>query len=213
MKILFITNHSEGTAHEQLASITVPIMREYCEIHGYGLAVMKCDYARENHVQALRLIMEQLAEHDIVVTIGADVLITNYRVCVENFLESPLTLAQENLRWWPINNDVCIWRQSEVTYRLLQRLIDDAETWLAYPWLWQNHIWNLIQTEPWIENAVRIVPARMMNSTHQPGLSQWQLGDWIIHFLDMPIEEKIRLAKQYLPFVGDGTFIPPKPQS
>jgi hypothetical protein len=222
-KTLLITSHSVGAPHELLAKITVPVMEDYCKLHGYALAVNKSIY-EESHVPGLLAIIEQLKDFDIVVTLGADVLITNHQLGFEYIgtkktiltecgyagePDSALIIAREHLGWWPINNDVAIWRRSSVD--LLRRLVNDREIWLRYPWLWQNHLWNLIQTEDWVREAVQIVPARVMNSTHQPGLSRWQLGDFIIHFLDMPIEEKIRWATFYRQFVGDATFIPQEP--
>ena len=211
-KVLFCTSHSVGTKHEELAAITVPVMKAYCERHGYGLAVAKCDYTPESHVAGLKFILDQFADHQIIVSLGADVLIMNHSLPVEKIAPThhPLTLANEQLNLWPINNDVCIWRQGVGADLLLQRLIDDAPIWLKYPWLWQNHLWNLMRTQPHISRSVKIVPSRVMNATHQPGFSRWQLGDWVIHFLDMKNEDKIALARAYLPLIGNGdaTFYP-----
>jgi hypothetical protein len=90
-------------------------------------------------------------------------------------------------------------------------MIDDQPIWKNYPWTGQNHIWNLIQTIPWIKGSVNIVEARRMNSTLNAGLSQWQLGDYILHLVDMDVQEKINQAKNVLEnFPLDGTYIPTK---
>jgi len=34
--------------------------------------------------------------------------------------------------------------------------------------------------------------------------SKWQLGDWIIHFYGMPLEEKVARAKEIAELIPDG---------
>jgi hypothetical protein len=143
---------------------------------------------------------------------GVDILFTNHTKTLESIAPgSPVVVAREDLRWWPLNYDVVIWRKGDAATRLLHRLLADEPVWAKLKWLVQTHLWNLLKTDAKTAQAVALVPARAMNSTAQPNapLSRWQLGDFIIHFLDMPLEERIRTAKAIIELTGphyDGTL-------
>ena len=211
MSTLILTSHSLGNKHEDLANVTVPVMRRYCERQGYAFDVENNAYDQGVFLRRLELTRKHLADHETVVFLDYDVLIMNHSLRIEE-MRGPgsLTMARENLRWWPINNGVQIWRQGMGANLLLDRLILDEPIWIKYSWLWQHHIWNMIQEHPWAKKSISLVPAKQINATHQNGVGRWQLGDWAIHFLDFDIEDKIKLSKSYLPLIGkgDGTFYP-----
>lgn len=218
MKILILSNYSDKIV--ELNVLTQPNKQRYAAKHGYELQNRNVLYTPQTHVEHLEYVRTNLSLYDGILTIGCDVLFTNLATKIEDVMaEDRIQIAREHISWWPINNDVMFWPNTAGAHSMLGRLIHDAPIWLEYPWLWQNHLWNLIQADRYIRRSVKIVEARVMNSTHQPvdstgrripGPSSWQLGDWVIHFLDMPLESKIKAAMAYLPFVGDGTFVPTK---
>jgi hypothetical protein len=149
----------------------------------------------------------------------------NRTIKIEDKIEAKgdarVIVAREHISWWPLNNDVMIWPKGNNSNVILRRLIADSSIWLRYPWLWQAHLWDLMQQTggPSEMQAWRLVEAREMNSTFQPfsiepngnckriiGPSSWQLGDWIFHALDMSREMRIQVIKWALQFVGDGTY-------
>lgn len=211
MKTIVVTSYSEGGEHEELAKLTVPNMQKYCDRHEYDFAALKIPYTNDGHVMGLKAIRDYLHSHETVMSVGADVLFMNHTKRIENIAKYPVTLAKEHISSWPINNDVMIWRRGIGATNLLDTLIRAAEIWLKYPWFWQNHLWNLICKNQTIRSSVDIVEARVMNSTIQPGLSQWQIGDFILHLLNMPTRSKINNAKKYLPYAGDGSYYPTQP--
>lgn len=227
MKTLIFTNHSEGTPHQSLADLLRPNKQAYAKLHGYDFEDMDTSYDPDGHLIVFEALKDRLTKYDTVMMVGADVMFMNQTIGLETFNYAPLTIARERLNWWPINSDVAIWRRriqmlkNEMgTYcgmtiqndasTIIDRLIQDADIWTQYPWLWQNHLWNLMCKEPWIKASVNIVEANRMNSTLQQCPSAFQLGDFILHLLDMTIEQKIEKAKMMLPFVGDGSYYPPK---
>lgn len=211
---ILLTSHSVGTKHEELAELLRPNKEAYAAHWGFELATLKQPYDDKSYTAGLEAIKSYLKQGRTVLSVGCDVIFTNFSKGIHDFPPFPVTIAQENLRWWPINNDVMIWKanctQSAGPWaeEMASRLIKDEKIWLKYPWKWQNHLWNLICTEEHVRRSINIVPARRMNSTPHPGLSQWQLGDWICHLLDMPDEEKIKMAPKYLQFPDNGTFFP-----
>lgn len=238
MRTLILSNFSDKIA--DLNALTAPNKQAYADRHGYVFENINHPY--EKHVEWLEIVRDRVGKYDCVLTIGCDAIFTNMARKVEEMLpwqivdtpgpcqsisrssvfDSRVIIARENISWWPINNDVMIWPNAHCTINLLEKLIEDAPIWLKYPWLWQAHLWDLIQGQ--YKPIVRIVEARTMNSTFQPaitvngqiqripGPSSWQLGDWILHALDMPHEMRLAVIKWGLQFVGDGLYgaLPPE---
>lgn len=239
MKILIISGYSDKIA--RLNELTAPNKRAYADANGYAFENVKEDYAPKNFVPQLKRIQERLKKFDAVMSVGCDTIFTNFNKTIESKIGvriheqcngkgqlikgyskavNQVVIARENLREWPINNDVMIWPRGSASDLVLSLLIKDAAIWKKYPWLWQNHLWNLMQDKRYAW-AVKLIDAREMNSTYQPflthpngqtqripGPSSWQIGDWILHALDMPLEMRIQVIKWGLTMAGDGTFYP-----
>ena len=235
MKILVISNCSQNIA--ELNALTAPNKQAYCDRHGYTFENVEQEYHEHERFLRIireRLTQYDVVMHMGCDTIFTNLSVrVEDRIEYSNFNKSwegkgmnrRVVVAREHLNWWPINNDVCIFPKGHESNLVLDALIDSSEVWLKYPWLWQNQLWNLMQ-EPksQIKNCVRIVEAREMNSTFQPsigiqngdriehkripGPSSWQLGDWILHALDMPLQQRIEIIKWGLQFVGDGSWKP-----
>lgn len=244
MKILILSNWSEKIA--AINELTEPNKKAYADKHGYRFENVEMEYSDKNQIRFLIELAKKLEYCDIVLTMGCDAIFTNDTVKIEeriaykerlpfhpagtltNF-EPAITMAKDLTCCFPIciNNDVMIWPRGEKSSQVIVRLVDDAELWLTYPQLWQNHIWNMIQSD--FKQHVELVAPRQMNATFQPmtrrivdkgdgtqesrltripGESSWQLGDWIFHALDMPIPDKIQVLKWALQFAGDGTWKP-----
>lgn len=222
MKILILTNWSANIA--ELNALTAPNKETYCKLHGYDFENVEHPY--EKHVEWLKIIQDRVKSYDVVMTMGCDTIFTNTSVRIEDRISAfygdyRVSMAREHISWWPVNNDVMLWPVGTHSFHVLEELIKSAQIWMSYPWLWQNHLWNLIQAEERTKRAIRIVEAREMSSTFQPfiidaqnnavrlpGSSSWQLGDWILHAVDMPPDQRVQVIKWGLQYVGDGTYIP-----
>jgi hypothetical protein len=217
MKTLIYSGFSDN--NRLTAELTAGNKLDYARRHGYEVLTDNCPWEIWK-VYGLQRIREMLMKgFDLVCCVGSDVLFMNHQISLESRIcrvgvfasETPiygLTIAEEKIRWWPINNDVAIWTKAGIP--LLERLVADSPTWLEYPWLWQNHLWNLIQTEKPIRDSVEIVPSRKLNATHKPGESMWQLGDFILHVLEEPEYAKQRIIREFLPLAGEPTYYPKK---
>lgn len=198
VKNLILSNWSQNIA--EINAITAPNKQAYADKHGYTFENVEWDYSK--HVEWLELLRELLGSYEAVMTMGCDTLFMNYEQPISVY-ETPI-LTKEHASWWPINNDVMIWPNNATSRTVIEALIRDSRTWLDYPWLWQAHLWDLMRGE--LRYHVGIVEARQMNSTWKLGLSQWQLGDWIFHALDLPKETKVEVLKTYVQYAGDGTY-------
>lgn len=220
MRTLILTGHSEGGKHQELAELTRSNKQAYANKHGYDFVDLVIPYCKAGFLQHLDAIKNALNNYERVMTVGADVLFMNHKIALDSFDHFPVTIAREHNCFWPVNNDVMIWTTSSPIYdgwkpyppslTILERLIQDVDLWMTYCWYWQIHIWNLRCEEEFFEKHINIVEARAMNSTLIKGESEFQCGDFILHLLGMPNENKIALAKTYLKLAGkcDGSFDP-----
>jgi hypothetical protein len=201
--ISIVTNTSEKI--KDLTAITLPNHEDYCLKHGYQYFCNDFDYTNynQNIIDQLKSTLNVLKNSDILMVTGADTMFMNWNIKVEDLLrpEDHVLVARENSAWWPINNEVMIYRNTPQALALFQRWIDDFEIWKYYPWTLQTHLWNLIQEDQLVRDIVRVVDAKVMNQHPK----DWQLGDYIVHFYGMTIENKISLAKQFQEHWGDGT--------
>ena len=145
--------------------------------------------------------LEDLGQYDVVMNIGMDTLFMNHDISVRDVFQpwDSVLVAREETGWWPINNDVMIYRAGRAE-KLIERFINDFDVWKQYPWRQQTHLWNLLQEEKWVRDMVRLVPAKVMNQ--HP--NNWQLGDWIVHFYNMSLEDKLANAKNMMGLWPDG---------
>lgn len=206
MKIVVLSNYGDSIA--DLNALTAPNKQAYCDKHGYTFENINHPYAE--HVKWLEIIRDRVSKYDVVMTVGCDVLFMNQTLKIERFIESddyrPI-IAREHISWWPINNDVMIWRSGRLVDSILREIIYGSDEWLSWPWLWQAWLWDWIQRhQP--TKYIRIVEAREMNSCWQSGsIAKWQLGDWILHALNAADNQsRINIIKAYLPMAGDATY-------
>jgi hypothetical protein len=211
---LLLTCCSETYA--PLGAVTMPNHQDYAARQGYDYECLQIDARgpRADTKSALFMLHAVLAAledgYKTVLTHGIDVIFTNQTIKLADIEpRAAVVIAREELRWWPINFDVVIWRDDMRTIALLKRLIDEEPIWKKLRWWQQQHLWNLLQSDETVRKTVAIVPARTMNSTAQLCASRWQLGDFVCHFLDMPMPERIKCAKAILKIAGpcDGTYI------
>ena len=186
-----------------LSEVTQANQIGYAEKHGYEWVCEPFDYDNfnDNAVAAMKSIRGLLTQKKTVMWVGADVMFMNWKYRIEEVASlGSVVMARERTGWWPINNDVVIYNNCRETFRFLDRMIDDFEVWKQYPWRQQTHTWNLMQEEEWVARTVRLVEPEVMNQ--HP--SKFQLGNWIVHFYAMPVEEKIGNARIYAHNWPDG---------
>lgn len=202
MRVAILTNTSENV--RELTNVTLKNKSLYADTYGYKVYCCEMNYENYNNeiVSIMQANLSLMKENDVVMLMGADTMFMNHNIRVEDvFLPDDLILiAKEKTGWWPINDDVVIYRCVPEVISFYERLINDFEVWKSYPWRIQMHLWNLMQEEPQVRKLFRLVEPSVMNQ-HPVN---WQLGDWIIHLYNMPVVEKIKLAEGYFNKWPDG---------
>lgn len=207
MKTLILSCHS--TVNEPLARVTALNKWNYSARHGYDLLTLRLEWAEAKLGVLLRL-RELLPLYDAVLMVGSDVLFMNHRCRVEDVVTDSdhLILAREYLGGTSsINNDVTIWRNTLVTQRLLDHLIENEPHWRNLPLLWQCYLEKLIAEHPSSASAVRLVEPAVMNASPRggpEGKNRWQMGDWICHLVCGDNTEKFQQALQFLALADCG---------
>ena len=203
MRVLIRSTYSNNIS--ELYAVCSESHKAYCKRWGYDYKDCYFDYSNYNDVviEDLKDLLEDVKAYDLVLSIGMDTLFMNHDVSVRDVFEpwDNVLVAREETGWWPLNNDVMIFRSGQARGEaLLNRVINDFDVWKQYPWRWQTHLWNLIQEDKVIKQLVRMVPAKTMNQ--HP--TNWQLGDWIVHFYNMSLDEKLANANNMMELFPDG---------
>lgn len=202
MSTVIITNTSDNI--KGLSDITLPNKAGYAEKHGYELLCYEFDYQNYNNVviDSMKAVLDVMRCSDVVMTMGADTMFTNWNIRIKDVLfpADRVVIAREKTTWWPINDDVMIWRCTPEVIAFYERLIDDFPIWSKYQWRLQMHLWNLLQEEPGVKELITVVEPEIMNQ--HP--TKWQLGNWIIHMYNMSIDDKINQAREIMIGWPDG---------
>ncbi|MES2382376.1 MAG: hypothetical protein V4538_15120 [Bacteroidota bacterium] len=114
-KIALTTFYTKN--YQPLADITVEVMRQYCDKHGYHLNINVIEDNERYHFVKTKDTRKLLDEFDVVMGIEADCLLTNFNIKVEDFLdeENELYITTD---FTNINFGVFIVKSSDPTKRL-----------------------------------------------------------------------------------------------
>jgi hypothetical protein len=204
-------------AYHELGVITRPNHMAYAAAQGYESRCLSIEDSPNPYggipgeLARIQGVLDAFEEgFDQVLYHDADTLFTNHTLAVEDIMPgAPVVIAKEELRWWPLNFGVVLWRKTPEAIALLKRIIADEKTWSAYQWYVQTHVWNLFKTDDEVRRTILLVPARVLNSTAQQCPSRWQVGDFLIHLLAMPLQERVKVARMILDIAWpcDGTYL------
>ena len=213
MNICLLSNHScSNPLNLELARITTPNHVAYAQRHGYTQHIMRMDW-EPSKLGWLKTLKFLLPQFDMVLGHGIDTLFMNQSITVEEVATKAghkcgVMFAKEAHTEWPVNNDVSIWWNDQPSMAIIDRMIEDFEIWRDMAWIWQNHIWNLLQTEKHFSKWITLTTPRNMNAS--PGgdnEARWKVGDWLCHFLGHNEFTKIPIAKVMLKKVSaDGSY-------
>lgn len=197
---LFQWHSNENAA---LSRLTLPNHTAYADVHGYSLVRESINPYDPNNWRYLVRIKELLSVYEAVVQVGTDVLFTRPETPITNIC--PLTTAyalyisEEDIGGAPINNDLVVWQSNHWAYMLIEKLLEEMPRYVGTEWLSQQALIDMMIMDCWKQLMI-VVPPRVLQSTPVKPYprSEWQPGDFALHFLAMGVEDKMQRIQHFL---------------
>jgi hypothetical protein len=204
--------------YKELADITLENnCREYCKIHNYDCHIKKDNFGLEHlGFEKIRLLLELLKtnKYDWIYWRGADTLITNFQIKLENLID-PNYHFLISLDVHGINSDSLFIKNSPQGIKLFEDILSYSNTapeeQLVINYLYGNN-----------QDIIKLIPQKLMNSynyslytseepwnvygvQHEctPKQDQlgyyggWDIGDFLLHWPGIRNDKRIELAKYY----------------
>lgn len=201
MKIALATIHNK--TYKALAEITTPLMRRYCEAHGYEFCLAEWgngDYDSWWRVGHIRTLMRSF---DVVFWVDCDALIMNGGIRVEDAPPGDVLMCEDI---YGLNDGTSITRPTPWA-EMFWYAVDTGRA-LVNDKLWgcNEAVIRFAQTAPYRDRVVTVLPQNAMNSYLMkeygrpetwPG--NYRDGDWILHLVGLPMERRLQLAREYAP--------------
>lgn len=214
--IVVTTLHTDN--YQSLADITLEQnKRRYCEIHGYPIIVKNSDWTYEpraigfEKVGLVREAFKRYPECSWVFFTECDAMITNFKIKLEQFADDRFHFILPA----DINGTNCgnfLIRNSEIGRAYLDSIEAAGAIYKNHPMYENQYIQDTVTGTFW-RSVVKVVPQRLFNSydyttmpkyahvSHNDALGidgQWQSDDFMIHFPDKKLDERVKLASEYL---------------
>ena len=204
--------------YKELADITLENnCREYCTINNYECHIKKDNFGLKHlGFEKIRLLLELLKtdKYDWIYWRGADTLITNFQIKLENLID-PNYHFLISLDVHGINSDSLFIKNSPQGIKLFEDILSYSNTspeeQLVINYLYENN-----------QDIIKLVPQKLMNSynyslytseepwnvygvQHECILNQdqlgyyggWDIGDFLLHWPGIRNDKRIELAKYY----------------
>lgn len=216
MKIVFTTLHTDN--YQSLADITLEQnKRKYCELHGYPLVTMTDGWLYErkaigfDKITLIRDALKKYPDTDWIFFSESDAMITNFKIKLEQFTDERFHFILPA----DINGTNCgnfMLRNSEIGLAFLNSIECAGSIYKNHPMYENQYIQDCVTGTFW-RSVIKVVPQRLFNSydyttmpkyahvEHKDAIGvngQWQSGDFMIHFPDKKLEERVNLATIYL---------------
>lgn len=216
MKIVFTTLHTDN--YQSLADVTLEQnKRKYCELHEYPLVTMTDGWLYErkaigfDKITLIRDALKKYPDADWIFFSESDAMITNFKIKLEQFTDERFHFILPA----DINGTNCgnfMLRNSEIGLAFLNSIECAGSIYKDHPMYENQYIQDCVTGTFW-RSVIKVVPQRLFNSydyttmpkyaqvEHKDAIGvngQWQVGDFMIHFPDKKLEERVQLSKIYL---------------
>ncbi len=214
---------------KELAELTVPNKRKYCDRHGYELLTPPlggtgCNF---DEMYGLRRRMPLVVEllktnaYDWVWVVGVDVLITNMATNLRSILDEDYGMVV-GTEPTGVGMDSYLIRSRKGGLEFLERVVSHKDAPLG-AFQDQSTIDTLCRQEPELLKVVKLVPQRQLNAykyeyLHQygslhPGFvtgtdclgqsEEWQPGDFVLHVPGIGDGQKLTILQETLPLIQE----------
>lgn len=192
-----------------------PRWEQYAAVHSYALH-WATSVREHPKVEKWALALERLRAHRLVMVVDCDTAPANCSIGVEGRAKSDLTLAEDSYASFNYNSGVTIWRRTEWSFQLLDKLVARLRAFRVHPtrkrlFFDQQHLVALLRAET-NQSHITVTHPRHMNGFRRAQRYNdnpkrvYRAGDWIVHFTGMTgagdAREKYMLMSTTLSEVG-----------
>ena len=177
MKVAIVTTVSRRTPW---ADIVLPGRVTYCIRHGYSQITVACDYEAA-HTELLHLTKHLLGRFDLVWMLGADCLITNHTLRIEEVpgLGPHMSICEEGLGTHAlVNGDAMVWRATDGSVSLIDEILAAEAEWRQMTFLIQDWLGH---HKGRLADRMTVMHSRAFNSVHNGDTLNWKPGDFVYH--------------------------------
>lgn len=200
MKIIMCTEY--GGNYAAIAGYTIPIMREYCERHGYKLRVLVLEgtgneYSYRKHEFFTELFRD---ECDAIFYLDVDAIITNHNIKLESFIDNEHSFfITEHLG--ELNGGALIIKNDEAGRWVNETILSERNGFEN-----EQNVMNFYREFEPFKRAMKIVPHPAFNSFDYslypecPNIREreqghWQEGDFVFHVPALSAERRLEVLK------------------
>lgn len=202
MKIGIFTQFN--TPFNMVGSITIPVMQEYADRHGYHLtAHYNRPISRSIVWDRYEILAAEIENYDWVVHMDADVLITNLHIRLEDFLRGDLVISEAMTETGTLrmNDGVAMFRNTDEIRWWLRHIFEEPESELYQ--CGQDVLENAcdcIRGEVTIERH-KAINAFLYSEYGMPitTIGSWTPGDFVLHLPGRTNERRVELFNQITP--------------
>lgn len=204
MRTIFFTEY--GRNYAEIAQVTAPIMRKYCERHGYDFRELILEgtgneYYYKKH-EFIRDLLDK-DEADLIFYLDCDAVVTNHTVRLESFMAY-------GAEFW-ITEHIGELNGGAILVKKGNRGNDINNFILAHREMFPNeqNVINHYKDVLMCGNAMSVLPHPAFNSfdyslykEHKTHVGREDLGDWmpghfVIHFPGIGVDDRLELVKEF----------------
>lgn len=206
MKIGIFTQFNEP--FRQVANLTIPVIQEYADHHGYTVNIGENLPIRRSIVwDRYKILRENLDQYDWVVHMDADVLITNLNIRLEEFCHDAsnvvISMATTESGDRRMNDGVALFKKDWYTHFILDECfhaeqagsIQCGQDKLEMLWLTRadNSTYHIERQKA--INSFLYTEYGMPEAT----VGHWTEGDWCLHTPGRTNERRVEIFTERLP--------------
>lgn len=197
------TMYNDG--YKEMASVTIPNKKYYCEKHSYPLLVKTDNFSEGRHAyfDKKRFLLEVLDNNPDIKWfwwLDCDAVITNHSIKFENFCDDNYSFViTEDFNC--LNNGSFFIKNTDDSRKVLKYILEKENKYVDIPPYDNGALIEVLQENPEFESLFKICRQRDFNSyfnfgcekTRLDGMgytSHWEPNDFVIHFAG-PMDIKI----------------------
>lgn len=190
--------------YKEIAAITLPVMKDYCERHGYQFHEIKCPDWKYGYVKHEYLQDLLMTDIESVLYCDIDTLFTNPSIPYENFMdeEHDLFITEDATE---LNGGVFVLRNTSWSHLFNNSVLEERDNFVN-----EQNVYVAYKDHKNFKHKIKIVPHPSFNSYDhslypelldrigREDLGDWKPGHFIFHVPALTIPQRIEALKTHI---------------